>query len=186
MRQQRWQDWGDWRIPPSTKGIKFSLEKPSAKQNMSVGCMSFHITICIILRIFQHTHIFSLLFLILSQLPISESQNTIKSDSILIKLMFHFKVIPFLVLIKKSYDQALFKRFKIYFMCQKQQSLSGMCMIGRQYRNIRRPRLIELIFFISFISFFHFISHICCVNWGLSSKLSRSQFIIPIRNTMFF
>ena len=93
-----------WRTPTPTKGITFNLGKFSAKQNTSAECMSFHIMISIILCIFQRTHIFSLLLLILSKLPISESQNTIKSDSTLIKLMFHFKVIPFLVLIKKSYE----------------------------------------------------------------------------------
>lgn len=85
-----------------TKGIKFNLEKFSAKQSTSAECRSFHIMISVILRIFQHTRVFSLLLLILSKLPISESQNTVKPDSILIKLMFHFKVVPFLVLIKEN------------------------------------------------------------------------------------
>lgn len=87
---------------PPTKGLKFNLEKFSAKQSPSAECRSFRIMISVILRIFQLTRIFSLLLLILSKLPISESQNTIKSDSTLIKLMFHFKVVPFLVLIKES------------------------------------------------------------------------------------
>lgn len=158
VRQQGWQDWGDRRTPPPTKGINFNLEKPSAKQNTSVACSSFHIMICIILCIFQHTHIFSLLFLILSQLPISDSQNTIKSNSILIKLMFHFKVIPFLVLIKKTYDQALFKRFKIYFMCKKQQSPPRMCMIDNTgiYGDPDQSRLFFFLHFIFFISFHTF------------------------------
>lgn len=111
---------GPGEYPPLPKS-SHSIQRSSLPNKTHIEALNFHMMISVILCLFQHTHIFSLLLLILSKLPISESQNTIKSDSTLIKLAFHFKVIPLQVLIKNSYEQVLFKRFKIYFMCKKQQ-----------------------------------------------------------------